>query len=59
MNIKVDEDSLVNVEYHIEEDGIYTITFEFDNGQCCTYGYSNVNDFIKDCTKLVAKEYKC
>lgn len=52
MEIKVDWDKVKNIEYHIEGDGIWSISFSFENGEACTYGYTNLKDYIKDCTKI-------
>lgn len=50
MNIKVDWKRVLECTPCIEGNGYYTITFLFDDGQVCTYGYDNQKDFIKDCT---------
>ena len=52
MNIKVDWDKVIDCTPSIEGDGFFTISFLFDNGQVCTYGYDNKKDFLKDYTDI-------
>lgn len=52
MEIKVDLDKVVDIEYNIEPDDIWSISFSFENGDACTYGYTDVKPFIKDCTEI-------
>lgn len=56
MHIDIRWDKVIDIEYHIEEEGIYTICFIFEDGQVCTYGYDNQKEFIKDCTKIANME---
>lgn len=52
MLVDIDFDRVIDIEYHIEDEGIYSISFSFDNGEAMTYGYFNQKDFVKDCTKI-------
>lgn len=52
MNIQIDYDKLLHIQSNIEGDDFYTISMLFDDGQVCTYGYSNQKDFLKDYTKI-------
>lgn len=58
MNINIDWNKVIDVEYHIEGDGIWSISVAFDNGQACTYGYTNMKDYLRDCTEIACKTKK-
>ena len=55
MNIKIDWDKVIEIEPHIEDEGVYTIGIVFDDFTVCTYGYANQKQFIKDYTKLMCE----
>ena len=55
MNIEIDWDKVVDIEYHIEGDGIYSISIMFNDNQALTYGYSNQKDYLKDCTDIAER----
>ena len=52
MKIKFDIKDVIEIEPHIEGDGIYSICLVFNNGEVLTYGYSDHEAFIEDYTEL-------
>lgn len=52
MHIKINWDRVIDIEYNIEEEGIWSITFLFDDMEAVTYGYTNLKDYMKDCTEI-------
>ena len=52
MKIKFNIKDVIEVEPHIEGDGIYSICLVFSNGEVLTYGYSDHEAFIEDYTEL-------
>ena len=55
MNIEIDWDKVIDIEYHIEDEGIYSICIMFDDNQALTYGYFNQKDYLKDCTDIAER----
>ena len=55
MNIEVDWDKVLDLEYNIEGDGIYSISIIFNNGDALTYGYISQKRFLKDCSYIAEK----
>lgn len=53
MHVDVDWNRVIDVEYNIEGDGVYTICIEFDDNQVCAYGYKDQLDFMKDSTRII------
>lgn len=52
MYIDIDWDKVIGVQYHIEGDGIWSISIGFDNGEACTYGYTDLKSYMKDCSAI-------
>ena len=59
MNIEIDWDRVIEVEPNIEDNGLHTIAFVFDDYTVCTYGYSDSKLFIKDYARLMEESNKC
>lgn len=58
MHIDIDWSKVVDIEYHIEEAGIWSITMLFDDNEAVTYGYTNLKDYMKDCTEIANRRNK-
>ena len=52
MHIDIDWSKVVDIEYHIEEEGIWSITMLFNDNEAVTYGYTNLKDYMRDCTEI-------
>lgn len=58
MNIEVDWDKVMDLEYNIEGDGIYSISIMFEDGEALTYGYTSQKKFLIDCSKLAERRFR-
>ena len=58
MYVEIQWDKVIDIEYNIEGEGIYSISLMFDNGQAMTYGYFNQREFLKDCTEIAERRFK-
>ena len=55
MNIDIDWNKVIDVEYNIEGDGIWSITILFNDGEAVTYGYTDMKKYLKDCTEIAER----
>jgi hypothetical protein len=55
VNIEIDWDKVVDVEYNIEGEGIYSISIMFNDGEALSYGYFDQKKYLIDCTEIANK----